>query len=155
MATTMRKETKEKMYQQYLSAYEKNLNTGNISGVSFNGTTHYDRALRFSEFERVLDKKLEGMSSTDKKKYSLGKTIFDELSSKYTTKQMTHLRREVGAQILDLDIDKVSAKELRDFVDKAYYKSGGRTYIRKEFFDANIVRIMDLFFAAGGSIGDS
>lgn len=155
MATTMRKDTKEKMYHQYLESYEDARSTGNISGVTINGTTHYSRALNYSEFERVLDDKLKDMSSTDKKKYSLGKSIFDEMSSKYTAKQITHFRREINSSLKDLDQTKASTKELLDLVEKARYKSGGRDYVRKEFFDKNIVDIMDLFFAAGGSIGDS
>lgn len=153
MGTTMRADTKLKMYQQYMEAYEKALSTGNLKGFNLNGITKYDRPMNKDEFDYELNKRLANMSSKDNKKYQLGNTIFNDYSAKYTKKQFTHLRREVAAQLESTE--GVAGSELKKMLKDYYYKSGGKFYIKREFFDMNIVQIMDLFFAAGGSIGDS
>lgn len=157
MATTMRKDTRDKQYQLYLSNFRKGEAQGNITQLEFNGNKISVRPLSQKEFDKVLDKKLKEMSSTDSGKYKLGETIYYEVSAQYSKKQMNHFRREVGAELSGISMNKNSAqyKELMELVEKNSYMSRGQLAIRKDFFDSNIALLMDLFFGAGGHIGES
>lgn len=157
MATTMRKDTRDKQYQLYLSNFRKGEAQGNIVQLEFNGSKIPVRPLSQKEFDKVLNSKLKEMSSTDSGKYKLGETIYYELSAQYSKKQMNYFRRELGAELSGINMNKNSAqyKELMELVEKNSYMSKGQLAIRKDFFDSNIALLMDLFFGAGGHIGES
>lgn len=158
MATTMKKETMDKQYAQYQQAYLKNQERGNIRSIEgLNGLDIQAPMISRKTFEAVANDYLSEMSSKDSyRKSILGKTIFNDLSAKYTKEQEAHFRRDIGAQLDFLRVqDKKAYNELFDLIKGHTYKSGGRTYIRTEFFGEYMIDILDLFFAAGGKIGDS
>lgn len=156
MATTMRKETRDKQYEQYLLTYQKQLNAGNVSFVEWNGKKEYDAPLPRYVFDKKLDEALAEMAPNDSKKYKLGETIFYDMSSKYTKRQISHFRKEVINNMARVfDERGKAAQELADMLTAHSYKSGGKLVVRKDYFEANLGIIMDLYFEIGGYIGKS
>ena len=158
MATTMRKETMDKQYALYQQAYLKNQERGNIRSIEgLNGVDIQAPMISRKTFEAVANDHLSEMSSKDSyRKSILGKTIFNDLSAKYTKEQEAYFRRDIGAQLDFLRAqDSQAYAELLNFLKGHTYKSGGKTHIKADFFGEYMVNIVDLFWAAGGRIGDS
>lgn len=158
MATTMRKETIDKQYEQYQAQYLKGLNQGSLlMQTGMNGYEKPTRMLSRAEFDMILGEKLKDMAPNDSRKYKQGEDIFYEFSSQYSKKQFSHFRKEVGTS---LSWDAVNMKgagydELMKMLEGHTYMSGGKLVIRQDFFNAHIGAIMNLYFGIGGRIGDS
>lgn len=152
MATTMRKETREKQYQLYLDTYNKQAAAGNLKPFA--------KKFTFETFNKFLDSHLAELPSgtSGNQKYELGKTIFFEEEAQYTSKrQIAHLRKEVAAgfEKRDLNIESAAYDQLGEFLKGHTYRNKGKLVIRQDFFSANIGTIMDLFRSANGYIGES
>ena len=48
-----------------------------------------------------------------------------------------------------------AAQELADMLTAHSYRSGGKLVVRKDYFEANLGTIMDLYFGISGYIGRS
>lgn len=158
MATTMRKETRDKQYQLYLDTYNKNLATGNIRTITINGQVKSARKLKRADFDKLLDDRLSEMSPTDSKKYQLGEAIFFEQGAAITSRQaLSHVRKEIGKAFgaRDLNVNSAAYDALEDLLKGHTYMSKGELIIRQDFFLANVGTILEYFRIADGRIGDS
>ena len=154
--------TLEKQYDIYLNEHRKNMASGNLFHAQVGNKVHYELPLSFKDFVARSMDHIEEAGTKDNQK--LGKIIYHDTHRMhiYTKKQEMHLRKEMSEELTFAQDFRGSLRkgaaydELMDFLEGHTYKdSRGNIVIRQEFFVDNIGAIWDLFFSAGGTIGDS